>query len=354
MRRILLSNIEKNMKLGKPIFLADGTVLFRAGIELTKPILEQLRSLYITYLYVEDEMTQDITIDDIVNEKIRLEAVFEIKKMMQQFQENKLFNLSEVKRIAALLIDELRVNQNKIIHFIDMRTKEDYLFCHSVNVCILSILTGFSLGFTKEILTELAIGALLHDIGKLKVNLNILQKKGRLTLEERKEMCDHAQFGFEILQQYSNLSTQIACCALQHHERYNGTGYPQQLRGQQIDLLAQIIGLADLYDALTSDHFYRQAIPVSEALAIIEKSSGTSFKSSIVTAFMKPMTAFPIGSAVRLNSHQVGIVVDMSREAKEKPVVRIISDENHKPLNNMLELDLSKQPRLYIVDSYER
>lgn len=354
MRRILLENITPGMKLAKPLYTAEGIVLLNAGIELTKRFVNRLKELEVTYIYVEDDLTKDIDIPDVIGEKTRLEAVAAAKGLIEQIKVGKGVDAGQAKKVANMLVDELCQNRSLMLNFIDMRTRNDYLFSHIVNVCVLSIMTGINLGFDELRLRDLGVGALLHDVGKILVPEKILNKPGRLTPAEREEVKKHPTLGFEILRKNPEISTVSAHCAFQHHERYDGTGYPRGLKGDEIHQFAHIVAIADLYDALTSDASYRRAIPVYEALAIIAKAGGTSFDSELVKHFTENIAVFPIGSVVRLSDNQIGVVVDISRENKAKPVVRIIMDANRQQINKLVEVDLLKNPYIYIADIEER
>ncbi len=354
MRRILLENITSGMKLAKPLYNADGMILLNAGIELRERFIDRLKELDVTYVYVEDELTSDIDIPDIISEKTRIEAITSAKTIMEQIKLGKNVDADQAKKITNMLVDELCHNHGALLNFIDMRTNNDYLFGHSVNVCVLSIMTGISLGFDELRLRDLGVGALLHDVGKTKIAPELLNKTGRLTADETTEIKKHPTFGFEILRKNPDISLVSAHCAYQHHERYDGSGYPRGLKGQEIHQFAHIVAIADVYDALTSDAIYRKAIPVYEALAIISKAAGVYFDAELINKFTENIAVYPIGSVVRLNNNQFGVVVDISRECKSKPVVRIIFDENKKQVNKLIEIDLSKNSRLYIADVVER
>lgn len=354
MRRILLDNVTSGMKLAKPLYTADGVILLNAGLEMKERYIGRLRDLDVTYVYIEDDLTADIDVPDVVSEQARVEAVASAKQVMEQIKVGRQVDASAAKKIANTLVDELCRNHGTLVNFIDMRTKADYLFNHSVNVCILSTLTGISLGFDELRLRDLGVGALLHDIGKLMVPPEILNKTERLTLAELDEIRRHPEYGFDILRKNPDVSLMSAHCAFQHHERYDGSGYPRSLQDKEIHQFAQIVALADVYDALTSDVIYRKAVPVYEALAIITKAAGSYFEPELVEHFAGNIAPYPIGSVVRLSNNHIGVVVDMSHESKTKPVVRVIADEQKRRMNKIVEIDLSKNSKLYIADVAER
>lgn len=354
MRRILLDNATSGMKLAKPLYTADGKILLNAGLEMKERYIGRLRDLDVTYVYIEDELTADIDVPDVVSEQARVEAVASAKQVMEHIKLGRKVDASAAKKIANTLVDELCRNQGTLVNFIDMRTKADYLFNHSVNVCILATMTGINLGFDELRLRDLGVGALLHDVGKLMVPPEILNKTDRLTLAELDEVRRHTEYGFDILRKNPDVSLMSAHCAYQHHERHDGSGYPRSLANSEIHQFAQIVALADVYDALTSDVIYRKAVPVYEALAIITKAAGTYFDPELVDHFVGNIAPYPIGSVVRLSNNHIGVVVDISHEAKTKPVVRVIADEQKRRMNKIVEIDLSKNSKLYIADVAER
>lgn len=354
MRRILLDNVTSGMKLAKPLYSADGKVLLNAGLELKERYIGRLRDLDVTYVYIEDDLTADIDVPDVVSEKARVEAVASAKQVMDQVKLGRKVDASQAKKIANTLVDELCHNHGMLVNFVDMRTRADYLFNHSVSVCILATMTGISLGFDELRLRDLGVGALLHDVGKLMVPQEIVGKTDRLSLSELEEIRKHAEYGFDILRKNPDVSLMSAHCAYQHHERYDGSGYPRQLANGSIHQFAHIVALADVYDALTSDVTYRKAVPVYEALAIITKAAGTYFDPELVEHFVANIAPYPIGSVVRLSNNHIGVVVDISHECKTKPVVRVIADEHKRRMNKIVEIDLSKNSRLYIADVAER
>jgi HD-GYP domain-containing protein (c-di-GMP phosphodiesterase class II) len=354
MRRILLENIKSGMKLAKPLYSADGRILLNAGLELKERYLGRLRELDVTYVYVEDELTADVDVPDVVSEKARVEAVSTAKQMMEKVKMGKGVDAGAAKQMTNTLVDELCRSHGTLVNFVDMRTKADYLFHHSVNVCILSVMTGINLEFDELRLRDLGVGAILHDIGMTLIDQKLVNKADRATPAELAEIRRHPELGFDVLRKNPDISLISAHCAYQHHERFDGSGYPRSLKDDKIHQFAQIVALADVYDALTSDASYRKAMPVYEAMAIIGRAAGTYFNEEIVEKFVANIAPYPIGSVVRLNNNQTGVVVDITNNSRTKPVVRIIADENRQRMNQLVEIDLAKNPRLYIADVVER
>lgn len=354
MRRILLENIKTGMRVAKPIYSADGRILLNAGLELRERYIDRLRELDVTYIYIEDELTADVDVPDVISEKARVDAVSTAKQMMDKVKVGKGVDASAAKQMTNTLVDELCRSHGTLVNFVDMRTKADYLFHHSVNVCILSVMTGINLDFDELRLRDLGVGAMLHDVGMTLIDQKLVNKADRATEVELAEIRRHPSLGFDILRKNPDISLMSAHCAYQHHERFDGSGYPRNLHDKKIHQFAQIVALADVYDALTTDASYRKAVPVYEAVAIICRAAGRYFNEEIVEKFVANIAPYPIGSAVRLSNNQVGVVVDITKDFKTKPVVRIIADEHGQRMSQLVEIDLAKNPRLYIADVVER
>jgi HD-GYP domain-containing protein (c-di-GMP phosphodiesterase class II) len=201
---------------------------------------------------------------------------------------------------------------------------------------------GISLSYHDLKLKELGIGALLHDIGKTKIDISILNKEEDLTREEFIEIKKHSEYGFNILRQYPDVSLLSAHIAFQHHERWDGKGYPRQLDGDKILEYARIVAVADVYDALLADRPYRPSYSVSQAITILQRMSGIYLDPECVTALIANIAIYPIGSIVELNSGDIGIVVDNNKETPNRPILKIVYDTKNQRMIRPHEVDLSK------------
>ncbi|HWR39018.1 MAG TPA: HD-GYP domain-containing protein [Patescibacteria group bacterium] len=348
MRRCALQDIRAGMKLARPIYSPDGTILLSAGMELRSSYIERLNVLDISHVYIEDELTQDIDIPDVVDESVRREVVTAARSIIEHSRVGKGIDAERAKKTANMLVDELSSNRGTLVNFTDMRARGEYLFSHVANVCILSIMTGMNLGYDQLRLRDLGVGALLHDVGQIFIPKEIFDKNEKLTQEEVDAIRRHPELGFELIRKSPEISILSAHCAFQHHERVDGSGYPRGLQGSDVHQYAQIVGIADVFDALSSNSAYRRALHPREALAILQKASDKFFDEAILQAFCDNIAVYPIGSLVRLNTKQIAVVVDISREAKSRPVVRIVLDEWNQKMANFLEIDLSKHPQVYV------
>lgn len=353
MRRVNIESIQFGVKLARTIFNSDGGVLLTKGVELKEPYIEKLRYYGISEVYLEDEISAGIHVKDVIHEQTRSEAVVLVKKTMNNYHFSDVLAVENVKLMVNKIIDELLGNDDILNNLSEIKSVDDYTFEHSVNVCILSLITGIGLGFDIERLRELGTGAMLHDIGKLCIPQEILKKPSQLTVEEFEEIKKHTVFGYEILKKSEKVSLVSAYIAFGHHERYDGSGYPLQLKNENIQLCARIAAVADVYDALTSDRVYRKRLRPNEVYEYITSLGANHFDPRVIESFVKYVTIYPVGTGVLLNTRERALIVKHNKSLPTRPVVRIIYDDQMKKQTILREIDLSEQTNIFIVDGCE-
>lgn len=356
MQNITLDEIEPGMYLTKPLMSADGTVLLHEGIEMKERYIQYLRNKGITSLFVGDPGTKDtIRIEkNFYDPQYRQEAIEAAQEVIDDFRVGKGINLYRVKNVVSDFIKQLGQKPENMIHLLEIRRKEEYMFSHAVNTCILSVMTGLAMGYNAGQLSELGLAAMIHDVGKIKFSRHLaLQFPDCLTREEREEYRRHSFYSLEILKKNHALSDDVVNACFQHHERWNGSGYPMGLKGDTIAEYAQIISVADVYDRLITGMPHRLPTPVYYAVAILNKAAGEYFNPVIVDKFNQNVAVYPMGKAVRLNNQQSGVILGVDLKNKTTPVVRITSSQDGSPINQHVELNLAKNPELFIVDFEE-
>jgi HD domain. len=235
MRKVLIDHVQPGMKLARSIFTSDGNVLLGSGVELSQRYIKRLKGKGIFHIYIEDELSQGIEIDDVITDETRTQAKAIVKKVMFDIiEKDTISEASQITSVVNRIVDELLESKDVLVNLNDMRLMDEYTFGHCVNVCVLSVMTGIAMGYNQLRLRDLGVGALLHDIGKMKISADILKKPGRLTEDEYKEIKMHTILGFDILRQCDDISKVSANTALGHHERCDGTGYPNKLHKNQI------------------------------------------------------------------------------------------------------------------------
>jgi len=342
MRRVSLKYLRPGMIIARPVYSGDGRLLLASGLSLTENYIKRLAELGIGSLYIEDQLFHgDLNIDDVVSEQTRIQSVKLVKEAFHSLEKEKYIDTWAVRKAVDDMADEIFSNKDILVNYFDIRTYDDYTFNHSVNVTILSILAGITLKYNRVQLRELAIGALLHDIGKVHLDKKILNKKGKLTAEEYKHIQQHSLYGFNTLRSYYEIPILSSIIAYQHHERLDGSGYPQCLKGEEIHEYSRVVMVADVFDALTSNRPYRKAYSVPHAIDIVKKLY-PSLDDRSITAVFSNVAPYPIGSIVMLNTGQIGQVVDTHKKDPAKPIVRIYFNSDLQYLEYPYEVDLSK------------
>lgn len=327
MRFISVYCLREGMTLGRRLYGKDGKLLLSQGQMLRESYIERIRNLGYHGVYICDNLSDNIKIEAVVNEELRMKAVSTVQNafISTEMQDDVTDVLEDTKAVVHRLVEEILENSNAVVNLVDMKVFDDYTFYHSVNVAVLSLLMGVSMGLKESELYRLGLGALLHDIGKVFVSKKILSKPGPLTDEEFAEMQKHPALGYEFLRDHSDLPVTSYVGVLQHHERYDGTGYPYGLKGQEISMFARIISVADVYDALSSDRPYRKAILPSNAMEFIMGGMGSYFDPECVETFVRKVAVFPLGTIVRLSNGMRAIVVENYGDCCMRPSVRVLS-----------------------------
>ncbi len=353
MRKISVSNCEAGMILGKAILFNGAATLLEAGSELTISYINRLNNLGITEIYIEDDISKDIIIRDVIEDKTRIEAVEFIKNTMNAYCAGDMLYSEEVIAIVNKIVDDILSLDDIIVNLIDIKTCDNYTFLHSVNVCVLSIITGVKLNLCYDELRALGVGALLHDIGKVMIPPSILQKKSALTDEEYEIIKQHSIIGYNILKKIPQISEESASVALCHHERYDGKGYISGLAKDEIHIFSRIVAIADIYDALTSDRIYRKKISTNQAIDYLTVIAAPSLDSKVLSCFTQIIPPFPIGTGIILNNGEKGIVIKLNRNLPTRPVIRIVFNTDGSKKLNFEDVDLSNQTDYFINSTTE-
>ncbi|WP_026176971.1 HD-GYP domain-containing protein [Desulfurispora thermophila] len=354
MRRVPVTALHAGMKIARPVYSAGGQMLLSAGLELTERYIERLGKLGINFVYVEDGLLPDLEVDDVISDETRSRARSLMRELLQSSTGKRvdikrcLLLSKEIQSVVENIVDELLGNKNLIFDMMDIRTHDDYTFAHSVNVGVLAVMAGLAMKMPRERLLQLGKGAMLHDIGKIDLPLSILNKPGKLTEDEFDQIKKHCQVGMQILKHSGYVNIVEAAVALQHHERYDGSGYPGGLRGEQIHLFSRITSIADVYDAITSNRVYRPAFPPHEAYELLAAGGGSMFDYEIVRIFIEIIAPYPLGTIVELSNGEIAAVVENIPGFNLYPRVRVLFDPYGQEVGEMKEYFLARQRDIVI------
>lgn len=350
------SSLKQGEILAQPIYNERGNILIQRDMHLTTTMINRLINQGITYVYIKDEVGNAVELESVIPNKLRVEATDVIKNTFEELKENPITEKSylfenkrnQLNTVVQDIVKEMK-NKNEAVSLLtDILISDDYTFQHSLNVTIYSLALGTKLKLSENELADLGIGAMLHDIGKIFIEKDILLKADRLTDAEYSIMKSHTQLGFDFIRKMTDLPAVVAHCAYQHHERLDGSGYPRGLTNNEIHKYAKIISIADVFDAITSNRVYRKAMLPHVGLEVLYAGAVNIFDKDMVAAFKSSIVAYPNGLTVELNDHRKGIVVNQNKHVCDRPIIEIINEDGS-GLTTPYQVDLSKENNLTII-----
>ncbi|PIE90363.1 MAG: hypothetical protein CR997_06125 [Acidobacteria bacterium] len=321
----------------------------------TEKEVYKVKKAGIAYVQIDTEKGDDLVADITCFEeeiktsmKIASEAKNCITGVMEDVKLGKHVQVDAVSQVVNKMTDSVFRNESALLCLGQIRSKDSYLFEHSVNIGVLLAVFGKHKGFSREVLDPLVLGAFMHDIGKIKIPDHILHKPGRLTKEEFEVMKMHVVYTEEVLEKTEGIPDTARQIASEHHEKINGQGYAKGLKKDEISLYGKMAGITDVYDALTASRCYHEGRPPTEALKMMMDWCGAHFETVLFQEFVKCMGVFPVGSFVELTNGQLALVLENSKNPL-RPHVRIVMDHKKKRLLSPSDVSLT-QSELRIVD----
>lgn len=346
--------IEGKCFLAKNVYsLHKQTILLKEGTELDSYYHNRLLEMGYKHVYVVDEYTEDIQPTELIGPELRAQAdaiVFEMLSDTDIVGDKD--KIEELRDISREIIAEVFARGNRVtIDLTEIKTFDNYVYLHSVNVAALGVFIGRDIGMGGKELEDYAVGALLHDIGKVQIPMEIIVKNGPLTEEEFKIMQTHTRKGFDLLITNNYLKPRSYAISLNHHESYDGSGYPLGLEGERIHIFSRIAKACDVFDALTSDRPYKNSWSFSKTIHYMSNKIRAKFDSTVLYALFNRVPPYPVGSTVKLSTGEVGLVVENNYFNLSRPRVRIIQDPEGKSLQkgSMNEIKLEENPNIKIV-----
>lgn len=350
---ISIDNLIEGMIVAKPVFRGNGSILLNEGMEIKSNYIDKLKEIGIEKIYIREITTPFINIDDVIRDKTKQECLFAVNSTFETISLSTELDIDKIKGIVSSMVNDLIQHKDILVNLATIRAVDDYTFGHSLNVGVLSMITGISLGYTKNELLDLGTGAILHDIGKTMVNNGILNKDDKLSEEEFNEIKKHTTYGYELLSKNLNIKDDISNIILYHHERFDGKGYPHGLKGKDIHEYARIASVSDVYDALTSNRVYKQRIESHQAIEYLISMGGHQFDYDIVKMFIQNISIYPVGKGVLLSTGDKGYVVSTSKAFPTRPIVKILYNSNNRKLSKPYDIDLTRSNSITIIDTIE-
>ncbi|MEZ3479258.1 MAG: HD domain-containing protein [Lachnospiraceae bacterium] len=314
MRYIRINDARPGMCLAYNMYDADGHTLICSGSILSKFYIKKLNEYGFDGVYINDELSEDIEIEPVISPDLRTEGLINVRNS----------DVDGCKGVAKKIVSQVLHKGVLSLDLTDLRCFDGYTYAHSVNVAVLSCIIGFGLKMNEESLEQLVMAGLLHDLGKLVVPPEILNKPARLTNEEYEVMKQHATLSYEIIKERWDISAQVKAAVLFHHENVDGSGYPQGIYGDSMTIFTKILHVADVYDALVSRRPYKNPYSPFEACEYLMGAGGIMFDTKVVEALLLYVPFYPKGTQVELSDGRQGIIVDNRGSRNLRPLLRLL------------------------------
>lgn len=346
MRRATAGALKEGDILSRDIITPEGRLLLKKGLSLSQLHIERIKKLAISYVYLRN-LDLDININIEENELIPPNIRWEINELVRSiftyYSTYRVIELVQVKKAINSIIEEVGHGENILIQLSSfLHTYGDYRALHAVNNCILVVALGRLMHYNQLQLEELATGVLLQDIGMLELPEEIINQPKACSQEELTRIKRHPQFSYDILNKYKEIGMLSCLVALQHHERFDGTGYPGGLKGEEISPYAIIAALVDVYNALTADRPHRKRMLPHEAYEYFTAYGGSNFDLQITKIFLSKLVLYPNGTLVKLSNGEKGIVLRQNLHFPSRPTVWPLEGKQK-------ELDLMENVNIMII-----
>ena len=357
---ILVDFLKPGMVLAGDLFSKEGIFIWPAKKPITQSVIDELKKKGIRELYYTKNINKDLSqnMPPMFSEEIKDEAKEAIDNILEQVKKDEKVNVEEVRNVIEKLFKEMISKLGKaVINLSIVKNYDEYTYTHLINVTILSMFFSKFLGASDFVIKEVGMGAILHDIGKVKIPTSILHKPGELTEEELKIIKKHPIIGYFAIKDEPTVSTYAKKIVLFHHERFDGNGYPLGLKFDRIGRYPQIVSLADVFDALTSERPYKPGMSIPQTLNFIMKKSGIYFEPLLAQKFIMEMSKlyglpspYAIGSFVLLNTGEKAVITQKDSEYTLRPTVLVIENALGKP-DTKRKINLYLDSSRYIVRS---
>ncbi len=313
-----------NMKIAETILNDYGSVVIMENTVLDEHLIKKLQNQNLSKIKVFEEKTNKsiIKTKEFFQQNYN-EGIYEVKEIISELIIDKDVKTEKVKKVVDSVINMADEKMDLIRSMNQIRSSDEYLYTHSMNVAMLSMLIGKWLKYEDKKLQALVQAALLHDIGKIKVPLEILNKPGKLTDAEYEEMKKHSEYGYRMLEEKGNISMDICLAVLMHHEREDGSGYPIGAKSNRIHDFAKIIAVADIYDAMTSERVYKERESPFEVFELMEEKTIGQLSVEVVLTFLNNIASYYIGDLVMLDNGEVGEIVHINPRQVSKPIIKV-------------------------------
>ena len=376
MKKILVEELKPGMLFDKPLYIDSSNILVPANNPVKEGDIKKLMTWGVIEVETEGEIINQADFENreptslenekrILNEysellkkrkrliEVHTKARLSVEKVYTAIRADQAFEIEPVEKAVYDIIEILKENRNVFLFLYGLDEGRDYLVTHSVNVTFYALIIGIALKYNTAKLKDLGLGTLLIDAGMIKMPVYIIHKQSNLTDQEFKQIKTHPLHGYKSLRDMGQIKESIANVSLQHHEQFDGKGYPRGLRGNEISEFARIAAIADSYEAQISNRSYRRKVDFYHAMRNLLASGVNRFDPVILRVFLSRMSVYPIGSIVEINDGSRGLVIGSIPEKPLRPIIKVIFDQQGKRIEDTRIVNLLEKSNLYITKALD-
>lgn len=383
MRKINIDELKPGMKFNKSLFDSNLNIVLPAGKILDDLVLRNLRARRIEYIETAGELIEDFDlpkIQDDKDKKIDLqqqqpsekpkivldketskyidfykECIDTLSVLYNKYRNEQGADTDRFQALATKIVNTIMAEKRTevFINLVNIAGKGDYLAKHIVNAAILAVLLAQRLGYSMVKLFNLCLAALVYDIGMLKIPAYITEKEGSLSSEEYNQIKTHPIYSYQTVAKELNLPIELARVGLEHHEKYDGTGYPRRIKGLEMSEMSKIIAIIDNYEALTKDRVYRKGKDSYDAMKMVLGEGSKKLDPELLKVFLTMMSIYPVGCYVQLNNNAIAKVIAADPVSPFRPTVKVMRDEFGDEVDNGKVIRLSREKDTYIVKAIQ-
>lgn len=374
MKKVPLTNLQPGLLLDEDLLSTNLQMLLRKGSKLTEYIIDKLRERGIEYVVTSSNQfaaKSEVTLDE---HHFLVQLRKNINRIYERAEITNIVPIEGADQVVEAIRDVFRASRMGVFKNIDVLESEievflqavdhsagkainthlvpnysDFLFWHSMNVAALMIIVFRDDPFWSSQINDIALGTAIHNIGMMRIPVSVFNKPEQLTQREFAMVMEHPRYSYLMIKECTALGIDAQRMILEHHERFDGNGYPQRLCGDTIHPLALMLAICDTFIALTSERLHRKRMSPNQAISNIIIRSFDVFGSDTVNTFLRFVGLYPVGSIVRLNDERYGVVYAISADHPTRPVVKVLFDKNYNPIEPTERIDLSKQSEVYIL-----
>ncbi len=357
--KINKADLKQDMELAINIYNAKGSILVAEGTKLKNFHIKSIQSMEkVDFVEVwpserEEDSSNSLSSDENASEKeltvdeIRKSVSEKVRENLTFYSDKSESNLKVLFKVVQQIIDSVLSSENLVYEIGKINSSDEYLYNHCINSTILSLLIGIAVGFKSNELYSLARGAFFSDIGKLMMDPELINKESELSEEEYQLIKKYPEYGYNLMKGYEEMDENALDCILHSREKIDGTGYPHGLKGDEISIYAQIVGLATFFDSLCSKTSYRDAFNPYKAMSLAMEEEGVYFSRDLLKKMVKILGYYDVGMLVELNSSDIAIVV---KKCRYKPLLNVVNLNKNRRESHVYEIDMVKNPSVKIKD----